>query len=67
MANVGSLDRIIRLVAGGGLIAYTFLGDKLDPSSPVGIGAIVVGAILALTAVVSFCPLYALLGLRTRS
>lgn len=64
-ANVGSADRLLRLVAGIVLIVFALTG-MLDPSSALGITAIVVGGVLAVTALFSFCPLYAALGLRTR-
>ncbi len=65
-ANVGSVDRIIRILIGAALIAYIFLAGNVAPSSGLGIGAIAAGAILIGTAFISFCPLYAIFGLRTR-
>ena len=65
-ANVGSFDRILRILIGAALIGYVFLGGSIQPSSTMGIGTIVVGAILVVTAFISFCPIYAIFGLRTR-
>jgi hypothetical protein len=65
-ANVGSFDRILRIIIGAGLFAYTFLAGNVAPTSSLGIGAMIVGGILIVTAFISFCPLYAILGLRTR-
>ncbi len=62
-ANESGIDRIIRAVIGIVLIA-------LAASSAVtgGLGIIfwVVGAVLLLTGIVGFCPLYALLKIRTK-
>lgn len=58
--NMSNLDRVLRVVLGGGLIAA---GLALG-----GVPAIVlylVAAVLLVTAVVSFCPLYRLLGIDT--
>ncbi len=56
-ANVGKLDSIIRIVLG-----VAALGAGYFYSSVL---AYLVGGVLALTALVGFCPLYALLGLHT--
>ena len=56
-ANVGSIDRILRIVVGVGLIALVFVG----PKTPLGW----IGIVPLLTAFVSFCPLYSLLGVNT--
>jgi hypothetical protein len=55
--NVGSIDRILRIVVGLGLISLVFLG----PQTPWGW----VGVVPLLTAFIGFCPLYTLLGIRT--
>jgi hypothetical protein len=55
--NVGSIDRILRIVVGLGLISLVFVG----PQTPWGW----VGVVPLLTAVISFCPLYTLIGVRT--
>jgi len=57
-ANVGTLDRIVRIVVGIALIALTFVG----PRTPWGW----IGVIPLATALINFCPLYALLGVNTR-
>ena len=60
--NVGSADRLIRIIAGLVLIAVPFvLGWSM-------LGMIVsalIGAVLVVTALVRFCPAYRLLGIRT--
>jgi hypothetical protein len=55
--NVGTTDRIVRAILGFALIAATLAGWSVLWG--------VVGAILLGTAVVSFCPLYAILGKST--
>lgn len=60
--NVGTVDRVIRLIAGAGLLAYGFLGGL---ASPWNIVAMVVGGVLVATAAIGWCPPYALLGINT--
>ena len=58
--NVGNLDRGIRVLLGLLIIvAY----NKALISGPVAIALGVVAAIFILTSLVSFCPLYVILGL----
>ncbi|GGD15485.1 YgaP family membrane protein [Aureimonas glaciei] len=60
-ANVGTTDRILRLLAGIALAVYAY-------TSLIGTWAIVayvVAAVLILTALVRFCPAYRLLGTST--
>ncbi len=59
--NIGSLDRALRILAGMALFVLGFQG-YLGGLSWVGIAA---GGILLLTAVFSFCPIYAVLKLKT--
>jgi len=61
-ANLGGLDRIVRLVAGLALIALGAMGLVAAPWNMVAMG---VGAVFALTSVISFCPLYTLLGINS--
>jgi hypothetical protein len=58
-ANVGLLDRILRLVVGVALLALFFLGE----GSARWLGLI--GLIPIATAVFGWCPAYRLLGLST--
>jgi hypothetical protein len=55
--NVGSIDRILRIVVGLGLISLVFVG----PQTPWGW----IGVVPLLTAAISFCPFYTLIGIRT--
>ena len=57
MKNVGTIDRVARLVLGLVLIALVFVG----PQTPWGW----IGVIPLLTALVGFCPAYRLFGIRT--
>jgi len=61
-ANLGGLDRIVRLVAGLALIAVGAMGLVAAPWNMVAMGA---GAVFALTSVFSFCPLYTLFGINS--
>ena len=57
--NVGTIDRVVRVVIGLALIALLFLAE----------GSIrwlgLAGAVLLVTGVFSFCPAYRLVGLST--
>ena len=60
--NESNLDRVIRVIAGIALLVLFFtnvIGGTL------GIVLAVVGGVLILTGAVGFCPLYALLKIRT--
>ena len=55
-ANVGNIDRIIRIVLGLGLIAWALAGGPLWAW---------IGVIPLATGLFTFCPLYTLLGVNT--
>ncbi|MFT6914901.1 MAG: hypothetical protein ACJAWL_001200 [Motiliproteus sp.] len=55
--NVGSIDRVLRIIAGIVLIALVFVG----PQTPWGW----IGLVPLLTAVIGWCPAYRLFGLKT--
>jgi hypothetical protein len=55
--NVGSVDRILRIIVGLGLLAIVFVG----PQTPWGW----LGLIPLVTAFIGFCPAYTLFGIRT--
>ncbi len=61
--NMAGWDRIVRLIVAAILILVSAL---LLRFSPVGIVLTIVGAILILTSLVGWCPLYTLIGFRTR-
>lgn len=56
--NLGNIDKLLRVIVGIGLISLVFVG----PQTPWGW----VGAVPLLTVLVSWCPLYSLLGISTR-
>ena len=60
--NESNVDRIIRVVLGVLLLALYFAHVV---SGGLGVAFIVLGAISLITGVVGFCPLYALLKIRT--
>jgi ABC-type polysaccharide/polyol phosphate export permease len=57
--NIGTIDRLLRIVIGIVLIALVFVG----PRTPWGW----IGLVPLLTALIGTCPLYSLMGLKTRS
>lgn len=60
--NVGSIDKIIRIVFA--LVVAVLFYFKVI-SGTFGIILLVLGAVLLVTALVNFCPLYRLFGLST--
>ncbi len=56
-ANEGTVDRILRVLVGIGVLSLVFIG----PQSPWGY----IGLIPLLTGLVGYCPLYSLLGICT--
>lgn len=60
--NESGLDRVIRVIVGIALIVLYLFGVL---SGTLGIVLTVVGAILLITGLVGFCPLYALLKIQT--
>lgn len=55
-ANVGSIDKILRIVLGLALIAWALTGGPVWAW---------IGVIPLATALISFCPLYAIIGMNT--
>ncbi len=65
-ANVGSLDRIVRLVLGVALIAAAlFSGLTFFDGNVARYGAVIVGLVLVVTGLMRTCPAYSILGIRT--
>ena len=56
-ANVGGMDKIVRIVAGLALLAMTVVGPKTLWG--------LVGIVPLATAFMNFCPAYTLLGVNT--
>ena len=55
--NEGTIDRVLRVVAGLGILSLAFIG----PQSPWGY----VGLVPLATGLIGFCPLYAMFGINT--
>jgi uncharacterized membrane protein HdeD (DUF308 family) len=62
--NMGTADKIIRLIVAA-VLAFLFYNGTI--TGTLGIVAVVAAAVFALTSLVSFCPLYTLLGINTCS
>ncbi|MFN5725520.1 MAG: DUF2892 domain-containing protein, partial [Pseudanabaena sp.] len=60
--NVGAIDRLIRLLLASALF---YLGFFLYGGTGLGIALVAVGGVMLVTALVGFCGLYQLLGIRT--
>ena len=55
--NVGTIDRAARVLIGLGLLALVFVGPKTAWG--------LIGVIPIATALIGWCPLYSVLGLKT--
>jgi hypothetical protein len=62
--NIGTTDKIIRLVLAAIIAAVYFTGII---TGTLGIVLLVVAVVLALTSLINFCPLYAVIGMSTCS
>jgi uncharacterized membrane protein len=60
--NVGSIDRVVRLVLAAVFGVLYYMGII---SGTLGLVLVVLAGVFALTSVLSFCPLYAIVGLNT--
>ncbi|MCR9194799.1 MAG: DUF2892 domain-containing protein [Hyphomonas sp.] len=66
-ANVGTIDRVLRILIGIAALALVFVG----PIAATGgwgwerIALVAVGIIMLATSMIKFCPLYRIFGLRT--
>jgi uncharacterized membrane protein len=60
--NVGSVDRIVRAIAG---MAAVVAALAMDISGLGPVLLVIVGGILLVTAAMGFCPLYRVLGVST--
>ncbi len=59
--NIGSADRILRIVVGIALIAFALYGPADIAWKWVGW----IGVVPIVTALINWCPLYSILGIRT--
>jgi len=62
--NMGSTDKVIRLSVAAVLAALYFTGTV---TGTLGIVALVAAGVFTLTSLVSFCPIYPILGINTCS
>ncbi len=60
--NVGSIDRVVRLVLAAVFGVLYYMGII---SGTLGLVLVILGGVFALTSIISFCPLYAIVGLNT--
>lgn len=65
-ANVGTPDRIIRIVVGLVLVALPFVFGAALPAW-LGIALPIIGLVLFATAFIAFCPIYRVIGISTAS
>jgi Protein of unknown function (DUF2892) len=64
--NVGTPDRIVRLLIGAALVLLPFVSSLGLFATPAWQwGSVAVGVVLIVTAIIRFCPLYAILHLST--
>lgn len=65
--NVGTTDRMLRIILGLALIVSPLVGFMgTGANSTVAYTMMAIGAILTLTGLFGTCPMYSLLGIRTR-
>ena len=60
--NMGVTDKTIRLIVAAALVVLYFTGIV---EGTLGVIALVVAGVFVLTSLVSFCPLYPILGINT--
>ncbi len=65
-ANVGTPERLVRIIVGIALIALAVLGT-VGPWLYTGIILLVIGIVLLVTGLVSWCPAWAVFGVNTCS
>ena len=66
IVNIGTTDRILRIVIGAALILVALFGGfALFDANLWKYGAVAVGVVLIATATLRFCGLYTLLGIKT--
>jgi hypothetical protein len=61
--NVGSIDKVVRIILAAVLVGLLFAKVV---TGTLAIVAVILGVILLFTSAVSFCPIYAALGLTSR-
>lgn len=61
MANVGGIDRGLRIVVGAALVALSFVGPWTETLYPWGL----IGLVPLATGLIGWCPAYSIFGIRT--
>lgn len=61
--NLSNIDRVVRVVLAA-IFAYLYFGGIV--TGALGITLVILGVVFLLTAVVSFCPIYALFKFSTK-
>jgi uncharacterized membrane protein HdeD (DUF308 family) len=65
-ANIGTVDRVIRIVLGLVLLAAPFIsGMAVFASTPATIISVIAGIVMLTTSTMRFCPMYRIFGIRT--
>lgn len=64
LKNVAGWERLIRTLVGFGLIATGYMVHSISNTAQ--LTAIIIGAVLVLTAIIGYCPIWHMLGLSTR-
>lgn len=64
--NVGTFDRVFRLVLGVILLAAPFVsGLAMFENTAITVVSLIMGGVMIATAAMRFCPLYRIFGIRT--
>lgn len=61
-ANMGTADRIIRMLLAA-VFAYLYFSGTV--TGTLGLVLVILGGVFLLTSIVSFCPLYTIVGINT--
>lgn len=64
LKNEAGWERLIRVVVGFGLIATGYMVHSISDNSQ--LAAIIVGAVLVLTGLIGYCPIWHMFGISTR-
>lgn len=65
-ANIGTIDRLFRLILGIVLLAAPFVsGMALFNGTAATVISVILGLVMVGTSAMKFCPLYRLIGVRT--
>ncbi|HMT73569.1 MAG TPA: DUF2892 domain-containing protein [Chitinophagaceae bacterium] len=60
--NMGNVDRIIRVIFAA-VLAYLYFSGTV--TGTLGLVLVILGGVFVLTSLISFCPLYTLVGINT--